>query len=424
MSREYYNRSHTKLNKHKMGDIRMGKGRLTTLLVVITLILVIQLTSSANVGVSPAAILFKDVLRGGYAERPIIITIDTQNPTSATATTRGDIASWIKFSEQNFTITKGEPHQLMISVTPPIDTPNGNYTGFITIKSDRLANAKKGHATGLIIPTLDVYVIVQVTDQELVSCRASNFKTTSVEEGEDIIFEVDVLNQGNVRLNPQITFDIWDQDSVNIVKQFRYTQSQITPTQSGHLIIKIPSSDLPLGQYWVDMQAIECYASQTLTFDVLEEGALYAAGVLQRITISPWAEIGEIVPISISFKNIGEKPLDAKFSGQVKFKNKIIQLFESDQELFVPINNQSMFQFYFTPQKAGKYVISGRVFYDNKRTYEQSAILNVNPNPNGFKSIAKTMIYIILIIIIITLLYKIRKERKYYFNKIRKYHRK
>ena len=401
----------------------MGRGRNAALLLVITLILM-QLTSSANVGVSPAAIIFKDVLRGGYAERPVIITIDTQNPILATATTRGEIASWLKFSEQNFTITKGTPHQLMISVTPPADTPNGNYTGFVTINSDRLANAKEGHATGLIVPTLDIYITVQVTDQELVSCRASNFKTASVEEGEDIIFEIDVLNKGNVKLNPQITFDIWDQDSVNIVKQFTYTQSQIAPTQSGHLIIKIPSNDLPLGQYWVDMQAIECYASQTLTFDILEEGALYAAGVLQKITLSPWAEIGEIVPISVSFKNIGEKPLDAKFSGQVKFKNKIIQLFESDQKLFVPINNQSMFQFYFTPQKAGKYIISGRVFYDNKRTYEQSAILNVKPNQNVFKLISKRAIYIILIIIIIILKYKIRNERKYYFNKIRKnYHK-
>jgi len=395
----------------------------SAILVLATLILLIQVTSSANVGVSPATLTFKDVLRGGFAERPVMVIIDTEDPVDVTATTRGEIESWITLSEETFSVSKGKAFQLMVSVTPPSDTPNGNYTGFVTVKSSRLSQGQEGHATGLIIPTLDIFVTVQVTDKEVRKCRATGFKVASIEEDDDIVFEVDVLNEGNIRLNPSITFDIWDQDSINIVKQSEYSQTQIKPTQSSHMLIRIPSTGLDLGQYWVDMSAIDCYASQTLTFDVLEEGALRAAGVLERIVVSPWADIDEIVPVAVNFKNTGEKPLEAKFVGKVMFKNKIIQLLESEDPMYVPIDNQTNFQFYFTPRKAGKYIISGRVFYDNKRTYEQSAILNVNPDSNILKSLAKSASYIILITIILALLFKIRNERKNYFKKMRRRHR-
>jgi len=398
------------------------RGR-NTILVLATLILLSQITFAANVGVSPATLTFKDVLRGGFAERPVMVIIDTIDPVDVTVTSRGEIESWLTFSKENFSVSKGKAFQLMVSVTPPSDTPNGNYTGFVTVKSSRLSQGQEGHATGLIIPTLDIFVTVQVTDKEVKKCRATGFKVASVEENDDIIFEVDVLNEGNIRINPSITFDIWDQDSINLVKQSEYSQTQIKPTQTSHMLIRIPSSDLDLGQYWVDMSAIDCYASQTLTFDILEEGALRAAGVLERIIVSPWADIDEIVPVAVSFKNTGEKPLEAKFVGKVMFKNKIIQLLESEDPLYVPIDNQTNFQFYFTPRKAGKYIISGRVFYDNKRTYEQSAILNVNPDSNILKSLAKSATYAILIAIILALLFKIRNERKNYFKKMRRRHK-
>lgn len=384
------------------------------------LALLCSTVSAANVGVSPANINFKDVLRGGYAERPVIVTIDSESPVDATVSSRGEISSWIEFSEYNFSVSKNNPSQLMVSVTPPIDTPNGNYTGFITIKTSQLGTGNEGFATGVIVPTLDVYVVVQVTDQEFRSCQATNFKVTSVEENEDIVFTLDILNKGNIRISPKITFDIWDQESINLVKQSDFSNVEIIPTKRESLMIRIPSEDLDIGQYWVDMSAVDCYASQTLTFDILEEGSLRAFGTLERIIVSPWADINEIVPIVASFRNTGEKPLDAKFVGQVTFKNKIIQLLESEEPLYIPLDDQSNFQFYFTPRKAGKYVISGRVFYDNKRSYEQSTILNVKPKVMTLKTVAKSLSYIVLVLVIITLLFKIRQERKSYFSKARR----
>jgi hypothetical protein len=226
---------------------------------------------------------------------------------------------------------------------------------------------------------------------------------------------MDIENRGNIKISPKALIDIWDQTSTNLVDQKEFYPEQISPTKQNKFIFKIPSSSLSLGQYWAEISVPDCYASQTLTFDILEEGALYAAGILQNIIVEPWANIDDIISMAALFQNTGEKALEARFVGKITYENKIVQLLESDEPLFVPIDSQDNFQFYFTPKKAGKYIISGRVFYDKKRTYEQSAILNVKPGAS-LTAILKTISYIILFMIISILLYKIRKERRSYFN--------
>lgn len=385
------------------------------LIVLATLIILAQIISAANVGVSPANIEFKNVLRNGYAERPITVTIDSEIETEITIETYGNTSDWISFSSENKKVSKGNPLQIIVSVSPPADVPNGNYSGFLRIKSSRLGNAQEGHATGIVIPTLDVHITTQVTDQEILLCQATNFKISNAEEGDDVILTLDIENRGNIKINPKTTLDIWDQTSTNLLQQKEFYPSQISPTKKNQLTFKIPSNDLKLGQYWVDLSVPDCYSSSTLTFDILEEGALYASGVLQKIIIDPWADIGDIVGIQALFQNTGEKALEAKFVGRITYENKIVQLIESDEPLFVPIEEQENFQFYFNPQKAGKYIISGRVFYDSKRTYEQSAVLNVRQG-SSLSPILKTISYAILIIFISILLHKIRKERKSYME--------
>ncbi len=389
------------------------KGRSQILLVL--LLVMTQLISAANVGVSPANINFQNVLRSGYAERPITVTIDSQIETTVEIETFGEKPDWINFTSESLTVSKGNPLRIIVSTSPPSDIPNGNYSSFLRIKSSKLGNSQDGHATGLVIPTLDVHIVTQITDQEITECLASSFKISNAEQSEDIILTLDIENRGNVKIAPKTTLDIWDQSSTNLVKQEEFYPAEITPTKENQFIFKIPSANLDIGQYWVDVSVPNCYSSSTLTFDILEEGTLYAAGTLQKIIVEPWAGIGDIIPIAANFKNTGEKALEARFVGKIMHQNKIVQLIESDEPLFIPISEQDNFQFYFTPQKAGKYIISGRVFYDNKRTYEQSAILNITPT-DSITSLLKGASYILLIFIISILLYKIRKERRSYFN--------
>ncbi len=377
-----------------------------------------NVSAAGIVGVSPGNILFKDVLRGGYAERYITVTINSEEPVKIKLEPRGEIKDWLNFSE-NISVSKNNPARILVSVNPPTDIPNGNYTGFLRISTESLGSSKEGHALSTVRAVLDVTIAVKITDLEILQCRANNFKVYSAEKGDKIKFDVDILNKGNVRLKPDISIDIWDQDQISIVKSTKFKGNEILPTKEKILNFYMLTNDLPINQYWVDMNAPDCFSSETLTFDILEPGTLKANGILTGILSKIWANVDETIPIIVNFRNIGEKNVDSRFKGKITKDGKIIQLLESEKTT-APMGKITNFTFFFTPRKSGKYIASGRVFYDKKRTFELSTIINVNPKKFGFKYISLILIYFVIVFFIIILFHKIRKEKRRYLNKIKK----
>jgi hypothetical protein len=377
----------------------------------IAFIFVISFVSSANIGISPANIYFKDVLRGGYAERGTTITIDSIEATKVNLTTRGEIAEWISFKESEFEVSKNKPYYLKIMVNPPIDMPNGKYSGFLRVTTSNKGKAVEGQATGVVNAALDLYIEVEVTDVQYTSCISSGFNVQSAEKGDDVIFKLNVLNEGNIRLSPTIKIDIWDQERIGIVKQFEFSEDIIIPTTAQELTIRMDSSDLELGQYWAEITSVECYSAETLTFDILEEGALKALGILLRITSPTWINVDDTTYIEAEFENTGEKTVNARFKGEITLGNKIVQILESESSS-VDIGDTENFKFYFTPRKEGKYIVTGIVLYDGKRTFEKSTVINVEKKGFGWDELKMLLIYLFLILAIAYLGYKIKQQRK------------
>jgi len=380
---------------------------------IITLIIIVNLlyVSSANIGVSPANVYFKDVLRGGYAERIVTITVDSEEPTKISLEPRGEIVDWVSFEEKEFEVSRNKPYYLKIILQPPVDIPNGNYTGFLRVTTSSKNKGVEGQATGVINAALDLYLEVKITDVEFSSCRAWDFQVESVEKGDDILFKVKVLNEGNVRLYPTIKIDMWDQERTELVKQVEFSEDMIIPTTEKELNIKVESSDMNLGQYWAEITSIECYAAQTLTFDILEEGALKAQGNLLRISSPTWIKVDDTTIIEALFENTGEKNVNARFKGEITLGSRVIQILESELSS-VSIGEIETFKFYFTPRKEGKYIVTGMVFYDGKRTFEKSTVINVEKKGFDIGIIRTILIYLILLIVIAYLAYKIKKEKR------------
>ena len=380
---------------------------------IITLIIIVNLlyVSSANIGVSPANVYFKDVLRGGYAERIVTITVDSEEPIKISLEPRGEIVDWVSFEDKEFEVSRNKPYYLKIILQPPVDIPNGNYTGFLRVTTSSKNKGVEGQATGVINAALDLYLEVKITDVEFSSCRAWDFQVESVEKGDDILFKVKVLNEGNVRLYPTIKIDMWDQERTELVKQVEFSEDMIIPTTEKELNIKVESSDMNLGQYWAEITSIECYAAQTLTFDILEEGALKAQGNLLRISSPTWIKVDDTTIIEALFENTGEKNVNARFKGEITLGSRVIQILESELSS-VSIGEIETFKFYFTPRKEGKYIVTGMVFYDGKRTFEKSTVINVEKKGFDIGVIRTILIYLILLIVIAYLAYKIKKEKR------------
>lgn len=369
------------------------------------------------VGVSPGNVDFKKVLRDGYAERYITITVDSEEPVDVSLEARGEIKEWMDFPG-NLSISKNNRGRVLLSVRPPSDIPNGNYTGFLRVSTGALSEkVLEGRAMGRVIAVIDVAVTVEITDQEVLECRANNFAVKSAEVGDEIAFSVNILNEGNVRLKPKFTANIWDQEQISLVRNVEFRGKEILPTREETFTFYLPAKGFKPDQYWVEAEVPDCFASDTLTFDVLEEGALKAEGILLKIFSRVWTDVGETIPIIANFKNTGEKSVDAKFKGKITRDGRIIQILESE-EVSVPVSEIINFTFFFTPGKPGKYIASGRVFYDKKRTFESSTVINVRPKKIGLKQAFLSLIYVFLIVFIVLLFYKIRKEKRRYIEKL------
>jgi len=372
------------------------------------------IVSSVNIGISPATINFEEVMRNGYAERIVVISADSEDFIDVELTPRGEIIDWLNFSEWNFSVSKDNPYYLKVSINPALDTPNGNYTGFLRVMTSATGEDIEGHAVGKIKSSLDLVINVEVTDVEIVDCVVSNVKVSSVEKGDDIVLTMDILNKGNIRLYPQVLFHVWDFDQTSILHEKDFFGNEILPTTKESIEFRVKSGIFNVGQYWSDVSVPDCVYNSLLTFDILEQGALSARGLLLSILTKKEAKIEETVPIEVNFKNVGEKEVEAQFKGKVTREGKIVQILESEKAL-VSVNEIEKFYFYFTPERAGKYIISGRVYYSGKKTFESSAVLEVVSN--GFS--VMPLVYGLFIILIGILFYKIRKERKKYFMRLK-----
>ncbi len=400
--------------------MKKTKSTINGMLSIILIILFLNLISSSQIGISPAKINFKNVLRGGYSERTIIISTDSTKKIPVKITPRGEIMQWLNFSATKFNVSKNSPYLLKISVSPPSDMPNGNYTGYLRVEMDQSTGTiEENKATSIVLPVIDLFINIEITDQEYFECIASNFKVNSTEQGEDIVFSEKIKNLGNTRIHPQIKIDIWDSNQIEILKSQTFTSEEIKPTTEKQINLKMSSKGLKIGQYWAEVSVMDCYASQLLTFDILETGALRADGILNSIVSNPWITAGDTSLIEAMFTNTGEKEVEARFKGKIIFGDKTTQILESEKTN-VPIGKSTQFQFYFTPKKPGRYIISGRVFYDNKKTFEKATIVNVKSSHFNWKNFLKESIYIILIIGIIYLIYKIKKEKTIYKTKIKR----
>jgi hypothetical protein len=77
------------------------------------------------------------------------------------------------------------------------------------------------------------------------------------------------------------------------------------------------------------------------------------------------------------------------------------------------------FTSYFTPKIAGKYLVTGRVNYNKKLTYEKGTVINVIAQPaKPMSAVARGLrllplaIFALIIVVIIVLLSKIRRAKR------------
>ena len=385
--------------------------KVSMLVAIFLFITCIPLVNALSIGVSPGKVNFNNMLRNGYAERILRISTDSTDTVSVRYELEGNLDKWLTFepSKNPFMASRDNPYSLKIVIKPLSDAGNGNYSAKIRFVTDSISDINS-RAGSFVKVGVTFVMNIEIVDKEVKSCTAGGFSFDDIEVSSplDILFYI--KNDGNTRINPFVRFDVWDQYQNKLVFSDDFFSSEVLPTTQGKTTKSI-THKMEIGQYWVDVFVDECKFHELLTFNVLEKGSIIDKGVLEMITNKVWAYVDEPVDIVALFRNNGPRAVSAQFKGDVRLNNKIVKILESD-EIEAPAGNLSEIITYFTPDQPGRYLVSGRVIYNKKLTFEKSSIINVNYIESPTFSAITLMIYLIILFVVIFLIRKVRKTIK------------
>ena len=399
-------------------DFSWVSGALMLLVLGLFFLLNSLVAEAAVVGANKGVIGYRNVLKDGYAQELVTLTTDTDFNLSITYKVEGDISEWLRLepAEQPFFISKDNPYTVAVIVEPPGDAKNQHYTGAVRFITGALAGPEGQFGTA-VRAAINIRLGVDITGQEIVSCGVAGFQLDDVEEGYPLEFYAVVSNNGNVRLKPEFVLEFWNQDQTKLVETFRFTvNDSILPTVQKRVFYSL-AHNLEIGQYWVKVNTPLCGAAGSgfLTVSVIERGGVSDKGELLKIEHEPWVKVGDIVPIDAVFKNLGSRVVSAKFKGTISSGDEIFKIIDTDFLDVVPGETVRL-RTYFNPDQTGQYMITGRVLYNKKLTFEKSSVLNVNPSgkpPSEGVGISGWSIGLIAsLVIIIILVFLIMKRKK------------
>lgn len=412
------NKSSSKSNKFS-SKLFLGIKLFSSLMLVTLLYSILSSVSVQAVGISvtKAIIDYDNVLKGGYAEDVLYVSTDALFNIPISYELLGDIKDWITISPDlnspNITIfiNNSNYQPVKIVINPPADIPVGTYNGTVRIITGTI-NKPGGQYGSQLQAAFMIRVTVKVTGTEFLSCSGGGIIIKDTEVGSPLEYYMTVSNAGNIRVRPTVVIDVWNQDQTKLLlsRNLEFNNMEVLPT-TNQALSNTFINDLRVGQYWAYVTVAPCGNSALATFNVYDKGTIVDSGELIRIDNPSWAKIGDIVPITAAFKNTGQRSVSAKFKGVITSENKIIETIDSEFYDIAPGQTGNI-QVYFTPKKFGQYIISGRILYNNKLSFEKSSVLNVNEGveATGFNWLY-VLITIIIIIIILLLLIRIRKKK-------------
>jgi hypothetical protein len=381
-------------------------------LYLLLILLLVPNVEAVALGVNRASLEFNDVLRNGYAEEIVTVTTDSTELVDAEVEVFGEGSEWFNFSATDFNFSKDAPYQLRVAVQPFNDTQLGTYNVNLTITTGTLMHTTQGRMGTSTRASFRIPVKITVTGTERLLCTVGGVQVLDAEEGTPITVRLTLINRGNVRINPNVELEVFDQlQSKSLGTRAVEFGSRVLPTVSQEAT-RTFVFDLDQDQYWATVRVPECGYSDLMTFDILEPGGVKDDGEFLRIDAPAWGNTGEIIPIKAIFRNKGARSVRASFRGTITNieSGEIVKVINSETYLVDP-DLTAEIETFFNPEVGGQYRVSGKVYYNSKLTGERDTLINVNGSPvaNGFRP--TTAIIIGMIILILLLLIGIRRRR-------------
>lgn len=376
-----------------------------TKFVIFSIIFLLLLNLVNAVNINPDKLYFNEVLSGGYAEKTVAITTDSDEALFITSSVGGKIKGWISLSpDTSLKVSKKLPLELKVAVKPPKNTANGVYSGYITLNIlNKKAPEISDRETFFLLET-----IVEVTDKEIKKLAVKDIFVGNTEQNLPIDFFITIFNEGNIEIKPIV--------KLNSGNKSYDDKIILLPFEEKEAIVSLDSNELELGQHSADISIFLddlLIKREILAFNIFKKDSLIRKGILLDIANKERVHINDGVLVDSYFKNTGEISVYAQFKGKVYFNNSLIEEIESGQ-VYTPVGKTTILSSYFTPHETGRYSIIGVVFYSNTITDEKESFVDVLSESESLEVVPlginyAAIVFLILVLLIVTNIYLKRK---------------
>jgi archaellum component FlaF (FlaF/FlaG flagellin family) len=332
-------------------------------LICMCLLAIAPSASAAGVGVSPPALSYEKVLKGGTAQEQFTIF------NSADADVYYDIRvegnDWFSF-EPNPPVKVPAKGNVKVNaiVNPPGDTANGVYNCTVYVEPSGVnVTAGEGAVMG-ILPAIGITTSIEITGEQILAGNVYKISVESNEIDKPIRFKIGFANTGTVRAEPET--------SINILKDTKVMETlkksdEIIPGEAKEITVEWIGKDI--GDYTGNVNVIldgKLLSEKDLKFKVLERGALTCKGEIVDVKVPKKVSVGMPAKIEVGFKNTGSIALEAKIKGDVILNHELVKVIESEAVL-IEVGKTETLTAYLNPEKPGDYLIDGDVVYEGKK---------------------------------------------------------
>lgn len=258
------------------------------------LLFIIQLIfplSAIAIGQITEPIIIENGLRKQEFKETVYIFNADKNNAEVKISAEGDILDWVTFYGTNnqepieSIIIPGKSQLNLNAIfSIPENTPNGNYSGNISI-----IKIGGGGESLTVNQKIDREVKIEVNDNEIINFSASAIPNTyDLKQGERLYVKLFYDNKGNTNIAPQVNFKISKNGKIisNIIYPYPDNINPIKPySQSEIPALEVPTAGLEAGKYLVKTEFINgdrIYAEKDFTLSVGNNNALF--GNLAEIT--------------------------------------------------------------------------------------------------------------------------------------------
>lgn len=365
-----------------------------------------------SIGVTPVRITQKNILKGGYAEATLLITTGEDQTIEGHIEPSSQFSGWIKTSTNStrFTLDPGRTQPFTLIIQPPKETPSGNYSGYVDIVTDTVATPS-GRAAGLALSGVRVKLDIEVVGTQIQTCNAGAVYLRDIEEGYPIELTGRIVNTGNVLVEPSGTIEIFNRLKTERIARMTFQTSRIRPTTYEEMNVILSRLNLKPGIYPATITIPECDIVKETAIHIHEEGTMQDSGQLVSVSSSAYAYKEDDVAVRARFTNTGQRTALSQFKGTITYDNQLIRELTSERIQVAPGDTEEFIMF-FVPEYPGRYLISGKVIFNEKSSNEMGTIVTVSDESAPRSNNLALVVYIALLLAVFYLGRKIIKARQ------------